>query len=76
MSEIKARLFGAITVMDEAHAQKLWDFVERLYSSDKWSLIEEIEPDEIDQQMIQDAQSDPECNSLASDEEIRSVLGQ
>ncbi len=75
MSEIKARLIGAITVMDEAHAQKLWDFVERLYSGDKWDLIEEVEPDEIDLQMIQEAQADPECSSLASAEEIRSILG-
>ena len=35
MSETKARLIGAITVMDEASAQRLWDIVERLYSVSK-----------------------------------------
>ena len=34
MSEVKARLIGAITVMDEVGAQRLWEIVERLYSSD------------------------------------------
>ncbi len=75
MSEIKARLIGAITVMDEAHAQKLWDYIEGLYSGSQWDAIEEAEPDEIDLQMIREAQADPECSSMASAEEVRSILG-
>ncbi len=43
MSETKARLIGAITVMDEAHAEKLWAYVKDLYSSDSWDAIEENE---------------------------------
>lgn len=49
--------------------------MEICYSSDAWDKIEEIEPDEIDLQMIQDAQTDPDCGSFASDEEVRAVLG-
>jgi len=49
--------------------------MERLYSSDAWDSIEETEPDEIDLQMIQEAQTDPDCSSFASDEEVRAVLG-
>lgn len=75
MSEVKARLIGAITVMDEAGAQRLWDIVKRLYSSSGWDAVEETEPDEIDLQMIRDAQADPDCSSFASDAEVRAVLG-
>ncbi len=75
MSEIKARLIGAITVMDEAHAEKLWAYVEDLYSDGGWDAIEEAEPDEVDMQMIQEAQTDPDCSSFATDEEVRTVLG-
>lgn len=75
MSEVKARLIGAITVMDEAGAQRLWEIVEKLYTSDGWSAIEEESPDEIDLQIIREAQNDPDCSVFASDEEARSVLG-
>lgn len=60
MSNIKERLFGAITVMNEADAMRLWDFVLEL-SGNGWDAIEEIDPDEIDLQMIQEAQNDSDC---------------
>ncbi len=75
MSEVKARLIGAITVMDEDGAQRLWDYVKRLYSSDGWAAVEEVEPDEVDLQMIREAQADPDCSTFASDAEVRAVLG-
>lgn len=74
MSEVKARLIGAITVMDEAAAQRLWQIVEDMYSADVWDAVEEEEPDEIDLQMIHDAQNDPDCSVFASAEEIQAVL--
>lgn len=75
MSEVKARLIGAITVMDEDGAQRLWSIVKRLYSSNGWDTVEEAEPDEIDLQMIREAQSDPDCSTFASDDEVQAVLG-
>ena len=75
MSEVKANLIGAITVMDEDGAQRLWDIVKRMYSSDSWDAIESVEPDEIDLQMLREAQADPDCSTFASDDEIRAVLG-
>lgn len=75
MSEVKARLIGAITVMDEDGAQRLWDIVKRLYAPTGWDAIEEVAPDDIDLQMIRDAKADPECSSFASDAEVRAVLG-
>lgn len=74
MSSVKERLIGAITVMDEVGAQRLWGIVERMYSG-TWDEIEEIEPDEIDLQMVHDAQTDPDCKVFASNEEARAVLG-
>lgn len=60
MSNVKERLLGAITVMNEEDAMRLWEFVLEL-SGNGWDSIEEVEPDEIDLQLIQEAQSDPDC---------------
>lgn len=64
MSNIKERLLGAITVMDDASAMQLWDFVLEL-SGNGWGSIEEVEPDDIDLQMIQEAQNDPDCQTFS-----------
>ena len=60
MSIVKERLIGAITIMDEADAARLWEVVQG-FSEEAWDNIEEEEPDEIDLQMIRDAETDPEC---------------
>lgn len=75
MSEVKANLIGAITVMDEDGAQRLWEIVKRMYSSSSWDAVENVEPDEIDLQMIREAQADPDCSTFAPDTEVRAVLG-
>ena len=75
MSEVKARLIGVITVMDEVGAQRLWEIVERLYSSDGWEGVGEEAPDEVDLQMIREAQTDPDCAIFASDDEVKAALG-
>ena len=75
MSEIKANLIGAITVMDEDGAQRLWEIVKQMYSSDRWNTVESVEPDEIDLQMIREIQADPDCNTFASDAEVQAILG-
>ncbi|UNI72512.1 MAG: hypothetical protein [Chaetfec virus UA24_244] len=74
MSNIKERLFGAIAVMEEAEAHKLWEYILSCHNG-AWDEIEEEDPDEIDLQMIQDAQNDPDCSEMASPEEIARVLG-
>lgn len=63
MSNIKERLLGAITVMDDTSALRLWDFVLEL-SGQGWSAVEEVEPDSIDLQMIREADSDPDCHAF------------
>lgn len=74
MSSIKERLFGAITVMDETNAKQLWDFVLELYRDD-WNSIEESDPDPIDLQMIAEAEKDPNCQVMATEDEVKRVLG-
>ena len=63
MSNVKERLLGAITVMDETSAARLWEFVLEM-SNNGWDSIEEIEPDEIDMKMIQEIQNDPDCHTF------------
>lgn len=46
-----------------------------MYSSDDWDSIENVEPDEIDLQMLRETQADPDCSTFASDAEVRAVLG-
>lgn len=75
MSEVKANLIGAITVIDEDGAKRLWEIVKRMYSSSSWDAVESVEPDEIDLQMIREAQTDPDCGTFASEAEVRAVLG-
>lgn len=75
MSEVKARLIGAITVMDEESARRLWGIIERMYSSGSWDAIEEVAPDEIDLEMIRELREDPDCSIPATDDEVRALLG-
>lgn len=63
MSNVKERLLGAITVMDETTAARLWDFVLEI-TDNRWEAIEEVKPDEIDLKMIQEIQSDPDCKTF------------
>lgn len=74
MSNVKERLWGAITVMPEADAQRLWDIVTHLYDEDAWIKIEEEEPDEIDLQMIRDIEANPDCQTFATEEEVRELF--
>jgi hypothetical protein len=73
MSEVKNRLIGAITVMDEAGAQRLWAMVQQLYA-DSWDTIEEVQPDELDLQMIRQIQQDPDCQDFVSAQEAQKLF--
>lgn len=47
ISNIKERLLGAITVMDEANAARLWEYLLEL-SGNRWDSVEEEDPDEVE----------------------------
>ena len=63
MSSVKERLIGAITVMDETMAVRLWEIVQG-FSEEAWENIEEEEPDAFDLEMIRAAETDPECRTF------------
>lgn len=75
MSNIKERIIGAITVMSEENAEKIWALIETNFSNGKWENIEEVVPDEIDLRMIADSKNDPECQIFISQEETYKELG-
>lgn len=43
MSEVKERILGAVTIMSEEDAQKVWDLIRTTFSL---SNLEEVVPDE------------------------------
>lgn len=69
MSNIKERLIGAITVMSDEQALQLWH---RLVLES----APEIEPDEFDLKMLNEIQNDPDCHTLATDDEVKNMLEQ
>ncbi len=60
MKNVKERIIGAVTVMNEEEANRLWDLILREHQQ-TWENIEEVEPDEFDLKMIDDIKNDPEC---------------
>lgn len=76
MSNIKERILGALTVMSEADALKIWLYIENNYKEQSWEDIEEVEPtpEEI---AILDAyeNGDPEYQAVMTHEELLKELG-
>ena len=70
MNAIKERILGAVTVMDDSDAQKVWEFVVENLSSRSWDDIEEISPDEWDLKMLDDIDTNPDCHKFVSQEEL------
>lgn len=75
MSNVKERIIGAVTVMSEENAEKIWTIIETNFSASKWDDIEEVEPDEIDLEMISEAKSDIDCQVFVSQQEVYKELG-
>lgn len=59
MENVKERIIGAVTVMNNEEANRLWNLILKEYSK-TWEDIEEIEPDEFDMKMLEDIKNDPE----------------
>lgn len=70
MTAIKERLIGAVTVMDDEKAERLWNLVIRDFQPRSWNDIEEIEPDEMDLIMLKNIDNDPECHQFTPENEI------
>lgn len=74
MSAIKERILGAVTIMNDSDAEKLWSFIKKQFSI-SWEKIEDITPDEWDLQMLHEIEIDPDCQNYVSSEEALKVLG-
>ena len=75
MSAIKERLFGAVTVMSDEDAEKVWKFVLNNFSTKSWEDIEEVSPDEWDITMLNDIANNPDCHDFVSQEDALKELG-
>lgn len=74
MSAVKERILGAVAIMDEDDAQKLWNIITQTFGSG-WGNIEEVMPDSWDMQMISEIKADPECHEFASEKDAMEELG-
>lgn len=74
MSAVKERIFGAVTVMSEVDAEKVWEMILNNIPSRSWNDVEEVTPDEWDKKMLLDVKENPDCNEFISEEELMKEL--
>lgn len=68
MSNIKERIFGAVTVMSEEDAQKVWELILSTFSLDS---IEQVLPEPAEQAAINAYQNgDPDYQPSVSQEDL------
>ena len=68
MSNIKERIFGAVTVMSEEDAQKVWELILSTFSLDS---IEQVLPETEEQAAINAYQNgDPDYQPSVSQEDL------
>ncbi len=60
MTTVKEQIMDAITVMSDSDAEEFWKIILRKYAPAAWEDIEEVEPDEIDLQMLEAIEKDPD----------------
>lgn len=69
MTAIKERIIEAVTVMSDSDAEEFWKIIKGRFRT-SWDDIEEVEPDEIDLQMLKAIEEDPECHIFTKENEI------
>ncbi|MCH5270854.1 MAG: hypothetical protein J1E83_08905 [Lachnospiraceae bacterium] len=74
MSAVKERILGAVTVMSDIEAEKIWDMITKHFSFD-WDSVETVSPDEWDKKMLAEIKEDPDCKSFVSSEEAMKAIG-
>ncbi len=74
MNAIKERILGAVTVMNDSDAERVWKFVTENLSPRSWEDIEETVPDEWDLKMLNDITNDPDCREFITQEELLKEL--
>lgn len=73
MSSVKERILGAVTIMNEDDAQKVWELIQATFAL---ANAEEVEPeaDELEA-LAAYASGDPEYTTCISQEELIKELG-
>ena len=77
MSAIKRQIIGALDLMNDREAEKVWNNIRASFvlRERSWADIEEVEPDEIDLEMLREIENDPDCKEFISSEEVYKELG-
>lgn len=75
MSDVKERIIGAVTVMDEKEAERIWDIIRLTFEDKEWSFIPAEVPDETDMEMLEEIKADPECREFVSNKEAMKAIG-
>lgn len=75
MSNVKERIIGAVTVMSESDAIKVWNLIISAFQKKEWESIEEELPDAIDLAMLEEMKNNPDCYEFVSSEEALKMLG-
>lgn len=75
MTTIKERILGAVTVMNDDDAQMVWELILTHFPKRSWDNIDTVTPDELDNQMIQDIATNPDCKEFVSADEAMKELG-
>ncbi len=70
MNAIKERILGAVTMMNDTDAIKVWNFVVENLSPRSWNDIEEVQPDEWDLKMLDDIDKNPDCHEFITQEDL------
>ena len=74
MSAVKERILGAITVMTDEDANKVWKLITEQFPGG-WDNIESVTPDEWDLKMLQDIEDNPDCHEFVSADNTMKELG-
>ncbi len=75
MSNVKERIIGAVTVMDEQDAVKIWNIIMNTFHVKEWSNIPEMLPDDADLSMLAEMKNDPDCHEFVSSDAAMKLLG-
>ncbi len=74
MTPIKERILGAVTIMSNEDAEKLWFIIKNKFDDNIWNNIDEIQPDEWDLKMLSEIEKNPDCKEFISEEKLYKSL--
>lgn len=70
MTAIKEKIIDAVTIMDDKDAEMFWEIISKKFTPSTWDNIPEEAPDEIDLQMLEAIENDPECREFVKESDI------